>query len=172
MGVCGPLSLWSFCKPSLFQCRDPPGPWNRTTAVQANSHFRPLGAPGLDFSRFWAILFSTSILGSIFNGFLMDFGSIFDSILELFSMISASLFRARFLDRFSKKFHDFFNLRFFEDVRFTYEKPMIFNIQPMIFKFFSVSNLSFFSMIFDIIFHWFFMIFHVFPRVDFWIDFW
>ncbi len=42
------------------------------------------------------MFFSTSILGSIFDGLLKDFGSMFDQMLEHFSTISASIFRACF----------------------------------------------------------------------------
>ena len=73
------------------------GPPRATNAIDAGAslrRFRPLGAPGLDFYRFWADPFPTSIFGWIFDGFWKDFGTILVSFLYDFPMIRTSTFRA------------------------------------------------------------------------------
>ena len=97
---------------------------------------------------------SDMVLGLIVVPFLIPFSS--------FSLISASLFQTRFWDRFSLNFHVCFNLSFFGDVRFTYEKPMIFNMQAMIFMFFRASRCYFCSLVVGIICSQFFHVFSYF----------
>ena len=65
--------------------------------------FRPLGAPGLDFSRFWAVLFQTSILGWIFHRFWKDFGSILAYVLTSFQWFEHRRFKHDFRLNFQLK---------------------------------------------------------------------
>ena len=47
------------------------------TRGRPRARWAALGAPRLDFYRFWDVHFPTSILGSIFNGFWLHLWSIF-----------------------------------------------------------------------------------------------
>ena len=53
-----------------------------TTGVILFGPFSALGPPRVDFYRFLDVHFSTSIVGSFFNEFMMDLGSIFASSLH------------------------------------------------------------------------------------------
>ena len=106
----GPTAHWRVGSPeynprSFNPSGGGPRARNARPAGQSQRYFRPLGAPGLDFYRFWAVLFPTSILGWIFDGFWIHFGIEF----RIFSMISASLFRGCFWTDFSMNNHHFSN---------------------------------------------------------------
>ena len=82
----------------LIYCLSPP-PLRPPGPVNCSPLGAPRGArnsPGLDFYRFWAVLFPTSIFGWIFHRFWKDFGSILASCFINLSMLLTSTFRAWF----------------------------------------------------------------------------